>query len=91
MRVGGVGRGPGAFSLYSVGLVVLHLSLPNLNFFGGDVIASDARYMTAAVPAFIFLGQRLNRRFAGSTLLVSAGFLLQAALLERDCAGGYVG
>jgi hypothetical protein len=85
-----IGRAPVAFSLYSMGLVVLHLSLPNLNFFGGDVIASDARYMTAAVPAFILLGQRLNRRFTWSTLVVSAGFLLQAALLARYFAGAYV-
>lgn len=84
-----IARAPVAFSLYSIGLVVLHLSLPNLGFFGGDILASDARYMTAAVPVFVLLGARLDTR-AWATLLVSAGFLLQAALLVRYFAGGYV-
>ncbi|HEY8739821.1 MAG TPA: hypothetical protein VIN56_04445, partial [Candidatus Dormibacteraeota bacterium] len=81
---------PTAFLVYVGGLLALHLSLPNVGFFGGDIIAGAGRYMTAAVPAFLVLGRRLEPRSSWVAALVCSGWLLQAALLARFFSGAYV-
>ena len=81
---------PVSFILYVAALLAIHLSLPNVEFFGGDIIAGAGRYMTAAIPAFLVLGRRLEPRSYWLTAVVCSGWLLQAALLVRYFSEAYV-
>jgi len=54
-----------------------------------DVYISAGRYLLAAAPLFLLLGQWSRRPWL-DTLLVSAGFLVQGALAVQFLSGYWI-
>lgn len=79
-------RMPFAFTLYALGVFYLAVAepIPTMN----NYVTSDGRYMLAAVPIFLLLGQWTERRPWLDLLLVSGGFLAQALLAVTFLHGG---
>lgn len=78
-------RMPVAFTLYMAGLLYLSMSSPIV--IGPDVLISAGRYMLAAVPVFVLLGQWVKNRPWLDLLIVSCGFMLQALFAAAFLTG----
>jgi hypothetical protein len=78
---------PVAFSLYMIGLLALCMMSPIA--IAQDVYISAGRYLLAATPLFLLLGQWSRRPWL-DTLLVSAGFLVQGALAVQFLSGYWI-
>ncbi len=78
---------PVAFSLYMIGLLALCMMSPIA--IAQDVYISAGRYLLAAGPLFLLLGQWSRRPWL-DTLLVSAGFLVQGALAVQFLSGYWI-
>jgi hypothetical protein len=78
---------PVAFSLYMIGLLALCMMSPIA--IAQDVYISAGRYLLAAAPLFLLLGQWSRRPWL-DTLLVSAGFLVQGALAVQFLSGYWI-
>jgi hypothetical protein len=81
-------RAPFAFTLYMAGLLYASIASPVPA--EPDLISSAGRYLTAALPAFLFLGLQSRGRPALDLLLMSGGFLLQAIFLVSFLQGGAI-
>lgn len=80
-------RMPMAYTLYMVGLVGLALTSPVT--VGNEPLLAAGRYMMAAIPIFSVLGLWARRSWL-NTLLVSAGFGVQAILLMQFFAHSWI-
>ncbi|TAN32085.1 hypothetical protein EPN29_10195 [bacterium] len=78
-------RQPLAFTLYTAGLLYLALAAPIVS--GSYYLQSAGRFMCAAVPAFLALGRLLQRHRVLETVVLGAGFGLQAVFLAAFLAG----
>ncbi|HKV86217.1 MAG TPA: mannosyltransferase family protein [Ktedonobacterales bacterium] len=81
-------RQPLSFTLLTAGVLFLSIISPIPH--RPDVLASAGRYMLAAAPIFVLLGQWSRRRPWLDMLLVSGGFMLQAVLLLCFLTGYWI-
>jgi len=79
---------PLSFTLYMVGLLYLCVSTPLID--SPDPYGSAGRYLLVSVPLFLLLARWSAHRPWLETLLISAGFLLQAIFLATYLTGGVV-
>ncbi|HEX6798545.1 MAG TPA: hypothetical protein VF116_12620 [Ktedonobacterales bacterium] len=80
-------RMPVAYTLYMIGLIGLSLASPII--VGNEPLLSVGRYMMAAIPMFLVLGTWTRRSWL-DTLLVTAGFGVQAILLMQFFAHSWI-
>jgi hypothetical protein len=78
LAVVGIRRWPLMFTLYTFGILYLSIATPRIST--GDVLISVGRYLIAAVPIFLLLGQWTERRPWLDSLLITLGLLVQAIL-----------
>lgn len=83
-------RIPFAFSLYMLGLVYLSISSPVFRPHQPDIFVSAGRFFVVAIPMFLLLGKWMERRRWLETLIVSGGFMLQAALASYFLSNGWL-
>jgi hypothetical protein len=83
-------RMPVAFTLYTLGLVILVLSNPVSYHPPALQYDSFGRYMIPAIPIVLLLGGLADRHPWLQTLLVSGGFMLQAVLAAFFLTGGWL-
>jgi hypothetical protein len=81
-------RLPTSFVLYMLGVFYTAVASPILPFY--DPFASLGRYMLAAFPAFILLGDWASTRPWLNTLIVSTGFMLQSIFAGFFLMGGWM-
>lgn len=81
-------RQPVSFTLYMAGLLYVCVAAPILVL--PDPLSSVGRVLLVSIPAFIFLSRWLRRWPVLDLLVVSAGFMLQAALATYFLSGGWV-
>jgi hypothetical protein len=79
---------PFAFVIYTLGLCYLSVSSPILS--KDELIESAGRFLTVAFPVFLILARWMKRWPVVGQAWVSAGFLLQAALMIAFFAGRWV-
>jgi hypothetical protein len=84
----GARRLPFAYTLYMIGLLALVVSSPRPDHLGFFV--SAGRYLTAAIPIFMLIGRWTERHAWLDMLVVSGGFLLQAACALFFLSGGWM-
>ncbi|HKV83399.1 MAG TPA: mannosyltransferase family protein [Ktedonobacterales bacterium] len=84
----GIRRLPLMLTLYTFGILYLSMASPILN--NQDVLTSCGRYLIAAIPIFLLLGQWAERRPWLDMLIVSGGFLVQAMLALVYLRNGWV-
>ncbi|WIG60938.1 MAG: hypothetical protein OJF49_003686 [Ktedonobacterales bacterium] len=83
-------RLPFAFTLYMLGLIYLTVRSPIFEPAYPDILSSSGRFMLAAIPVFLILGQWTRRRPGLEMLLISGGFLLQALFAAYFLSGGWL-
>ena len=88
LTVVGARRQPVAFTLYLAGLIYVCLAAPNVIL--PDALSSVGRVLLVAIPAFLLVSRWMRRWPALDLLIVSAGFMLQAALATFFLSGGWV-
>jgi hypothetical protein len=88
LTVVGARRQPVAFTLYLAGLIYVCLAAPNVIL--PDALSSVGRVLLVAIPAFLLVSRWTRRWPALDLFLVSAGFMLQAALATYFLSGGWV-
>ncbi len=81
-------RLPVMYTLYMAGLLFLCVSSPRPDRLG--IFVSAGRYLCAALPVFLQLGRWAQDRPWLETLIVSLGFLVQAALAAVFLSGGWL-
>lgn len=88
LTVVGARRQPVAFTLYLAGLLYVCLAAPNVVL--PDALSSVGRVLLVSIPAFLLVSRWMRRWPALDLLIVSAGFMLQAALATFFLSGGWV-
>ena len=88
LAVAGARRLPVSFTLYIAAVLLVSLASPIVTYF--DPFASVGRYLLAAFPAFILLGEWSSRRPWVNALVLGGGFMLQALFLGFFLMGGWM-
>lgn len=84
----GARRLPLAFTLYTVGLILLVLSSPREIAPNATYLVSAGRFSLAALPVFLLAGRWSERLPGVATFFLYGGVLLQGAFLEYFITGG---
>ncbi len=83
-------RLPVSFSLYLAGVLYLTVYGPVLLSPDPDWLVSAGRFLLVAAPVFVLIGSAVERRPWLYSLLLSAGFLLQALFAAYFLSGGWI-
>ncbi len=83
-------RWPFAYSLYMLGLLVVCLISPTINGSFPFPLMSVSRYLLAAIPVFLFVGQWSRRRPWLEQIAVIGGFMFQALFTAFYLNGGWI-
>jgi Dolichyl-phosphate-mannose-protein mannosyltransferase len=84
----GARRMPLAYTLYSVGLIVLVLSSPRVVDGNMIYLMSAGRFALAALPAFLLIGRWSQHFPSAASFFLYGGVLLQGAFLAFFLMGG---
>jgi hypothetical protein len=91
LTIAGLRHLPFAFTLYMLGLLYLTVAQPVVVNPGyPDMLMSAGRFLVAAAPAFLLVGQWIERRPWLDLLVVSGGFMLQAVFAASFLAYGWI-
>jgi hypothetical protein len=88
VTIAGVRRMPISFTLYMVGALYVTLASPIVTSF--DPFTSVPRYLLAAFPVFLLLGQWMMSRPWANIAFVSGGFMLQAIFAGFYLMDGWI-
>jgi hypothetical protein len=83
-------RIPFAFTLYMLGLLQLCIAAPIINVQFPFLFMSTGRFLLVSVPMFLLLSKWLEHYPWLETLIVSGGFMVQAALTLYYLQGGWI-